>query len=74
MNLRNETRRATYLRDDLTRPQRLRDWHHVTGVPNNEIGEAATFGVVADQLATSVRKEYSLGKPDCATCQTLTNL
>ena len=51
---------ATYLRDDLSRPERLRDWHHVTGVPNNEIGEAATFGVVADQLATSVRKEYSL--------------
>ena len=60
MNLRKETRRATYLRDDLTRPQRLRDWHHVTGVPNNEIGEAATFGVVADQLATSARKEYQL--------------
>ena len=43
-----------YLCDDLTRPVRLRDWHHVSGVPYNEIGEAATFGVVADQLSSSV--------------------
>ena len=35
---------------------RLRDWHHVSGVPDNEIGEAATFGVVPDQLSSSVRK------------------
>ena len=48
-----------HLRHDLACPEGLRDRHHVARVPDDEVSEAAAFGVVADQFTSTDFKRES---------------